>query len=141
MNILELIDEMYEIEPQQRLMLKALIHGGKPGREYFEYWRSSVDFESMDYSTLRLVPALLYKYGDMLDDSPHLGRMQGICRYFIFRNSLIFAEGRRIVARLIAEGIDVLLFKGIAISLKYYSNRNLRPMADIDVLVHPGNVN
>jgi hypothetical protein len=32
-------------------------------------------------------------------------------------------------------GIDLVLFKGIAISLKYHGNISIRPMADIDVLI------
>lgn len=136
-NLFELIDERYEIAPQQRLMLQALILDEPRDRECLASWLEKVDLEAMDYFSLRLVPVLLQKFGDIIGESTQFGRMQGICRYFFFRNSLLFADGRRVVARLIAEGIDVLLFKGIAVSLKYYSNRNLRPMSDVDILVHP----
>jgi len=137
MGLLELIDEAYDIEPGQRLMLQALLLPAPRDRECFARWLAQADFEAMHLFSLRLVPALLGKHPGLAAGSPHRARMRGIRRYFLFRASLLFAEGRRVMQRLIAEGIDVLLFKGTAVSLKYHRDRAGRPMADVDALVRP----
>jgi len=135
MNIIDLIEDLYVIEHPQMLLLQALILEEPRARESVDRWLTTADFETMEFHTLGLIPALLRKYGDTLGNSPHRARLQGIQRYYFFRNSLILAAGKRVLARLISEGIDVLLFKGVAVSLKYHRNIYLRPMGDIDVLV------
>ncbi len=38
------------------------------------------------------------------------------------------------------EGVDVLVLKGVALALEYYATPALRPMVDVDLLVHPRDV-
>ncbi len=105
------------------------------GREAFRRWVESVDFDKLDYPSLRLIPGLFNRYGSDPLCEPYRGRMQGIYRYFMFHTNLVAADARRSVAALTEAGIESLLFKGIVLAVRYYGNLALRPMDDVDVLV------
>ena len=137
MSVLDYFEEAndYQIEPQQKLMLEALILPAPLDKESFAQWLAEIDLDAMDYPTLRLCSPLLEKFGGALAGTPYYERLKGIYRYFHFRSNLIASAGRRAVLGMLDAGIDVVLFKGIAISLKYHGNIAIRPMADIDVLV------
>jgi len=137
MSVLDYFDDAYhyQIGPQQKLMLEALILPAPLDRESFSRWLLEIDLDAMDYPTLRLCSPLLKKFGGALAGTPHYERLKGIYRYFHFRTHLIAAAGRRAVMGMLDAGIDVVLFKGIAIALKYHGGIAVRPMADVDLLV------
>src|SRR5262245_60656176 len=137
MNLSESLDEVCEIEPQQKLLLEALILPSPRDEESFLRWLAVADFESMDTRTLRLVPPLFAKFGAATRGLPYRKRLKGIYRYFHFRTSLVYSAGRPVIERMLADGIDVLLFKGIAVAIKYHAGMATRPMMDMDVLVRP----
>ena len=62
--------------------------------------------------------------------------MKGIYRYSLFKNSLLLSKGRAIIKQFIEAKIDFILFKGAALTIKYYKNHSIRPMGDIDFLIH-----
>jgi hypothetical protein len=95
MSVLDYIDEAYDyqIEPQQRLMLEALVLRAPRDKESFSHWLAGMDLDAMDYPTLRLCSPLLRKFGGALAQTPYYERMKGIYRYFHLRNTLI-ASGR-----------------------------------------------
>ncbi len=136
MNLFNYVENIYEIDPRQRLVLKALLAQEPKNEEIFLKWASLVDFDVLDYTSFRMVPAMFDCFREIKEKNPHYGRMKGIYRYFLYRNSMLFSEGKKIIKRFIEVGIDLLLFKGLALYLKYYQNPALRPMGDIDVLVH-----
>ena len=137
MSVLDYFDDAYhyQIGRQQKLMLEALILPAPLDRESFSRWLVEIDLDAMDYPTLRLCSPLLKKFGGALAGTPHYERLKGIYRYFHFRSNLIASAGRRAVLGMLDAGIDVVLFKGIAIALKYHGNTAIRPMADMDVLI------
>ena len=116
-------------------MLESLILPAPLDKESFSRWLVEIDLDAMDYPTLRLCSPLLKKFGGALAGTPYYERLKGIYRYFHFRSNLIASAGRRAVIGMLDAGIDVVLFKGIAISLKYHGNIAIRPMTDIDVLI------
>jgi hypothetical protein len=52
------------------------------------------------------------------------------------RNVLLWAELEAVLARLTAAGVSVVLLKGAALGEMVYRNLAVRPMADLDLLVH-----
>jgi hypothetical protein len=56
------------------------------------------------------------------------------------RNLVLWHELRLVLDALKAAGIPVLVLKGAALAETVYRNVALRPMADVDLLVAPGNV-
>ncbi len=135
MSVFNHFDQAYQVETSQELMLQSLIMPKSQVQQSFSRWLAGVNFEAMDHATLRLVPALFQKFRDDIGDDVHRGRMKGVYRYFHLRNSLLFLAGHRAIERLLDVGIDLLLFKGAAIALKYHMNNATRPMMDMDVLV------
>jgi len=135
MKLLDCLDDIYELGPQQRLMLEALILPAPRCEDSFVRWLAAVDFNSIDFTTMRLVPALLKKFGEAIVDDGQRKSMASIYRHSHLRTSLILSVGHRVLERMCAAGIDFLLFKGAAIAPKYHNKVATRPMADIDVLL------
>ena len=52
-------------------------------------------------------------------------------------NTLLLRALEEALARLTAEGIEVIVLKGAALILTVYPNLGLRPMSDVDILVRP----
>jgi len=140
MSVFEYFDEVYEIERTQKLLLQSLILPTPRDEECFSRWLAEVDLDAIDFNTMRLIPAVFRKFGHSTDENPHRGRMKGIYRYYFWRNSYLIRAGRRIMEKMRDAGIDFLVFKGIALALKYHTDTTARPMGDIDVLVHRENV-
>jgi ABC-2 type transport system permease protein/lipopolysaccharide transport system permease protein len=141
MTVLDCFDEAfdeahhYRVGPQQKLMLESLILPAPLDKESFSRWLAEIDLDAMDYPTLRLCSPLFKKFGGVLAGTPYYERLKGIYRYFHFRSNLVASAGRRAVMGMLDAKIDVVLFKGIAISLKYHGNTAIRPMTDMDVLI------
>jgi hypothetical protein len=116
-------------------MLRALLLSDPLDTEARILWNHLVDFERLDYASLRLVPLLFLKSvpGDPWDR--HRSRMKGIYRYFLYRNSLLESEAFRAVAALREQDIEVMLIKGLAVALTTCTSLAQRPMADVDLLV------
>lgn len=140
MSAFKRFEDVPEISRAQQLLFEALLSDSPKNRASFQEWMTNIDFDALDYSSLRLIPVL---FSDFQDDplcGPHRGRMKGIYRYFQFKEALLAADTHKVMEALSAAGIESLLFKGRAIALKFYRSAALRPMGDVDVLVRPGDV-
>jgi hypothetical protein len=56
------------------------------------------------------------------------------------RNTRLLAELNAILSGLTQEGVPALVFKGGALAETVYGNIALRPMADLDILISPGDI-
>lgn len=135
LNCLDYVETRYELKLGQQLILSALTAQAPQNHEYLDKWAASVNFDDIDYITLKMVPALYNTFRDNYVDNAYAGRMKGIYRYFLLKNSLLMSDGKAIIQKLVAAGIDVILFKGAALTLLYYKNPALRHMGDLDVLI------
>lgn len=140
MSIFNYFEDIPTISPTHQWLIEALISDAPKDRSSLKKWVSAVDFEALEYASFRMIPALFTKYHDDPLCDPYRGRMKGIYRYFLFRASMLAADSRAAVKALSGAGIKTILFKGMAVALKYYGNPALRPMGDVDVLVHPEDV-
>jgi hypothetical protein len=66
--------------------------------------------------------------------------LKSIYRWAWTRNQVLFKVGRSALERLDSAGIDALLLKGAALVHLDYQDAGVRPMADLDVLVRPDDV-
>lgn len=135
LDCLDYVEHRYELKFEQQLILRALTAKIPQNREYLDKWTASVNFDDIDYITLKMVPALYNTFRDSYLDNAYAGRMKGIYRYFLIKNNLIMSDGKVIIKKLVDAGIDVILFKGAAMTLAYYKTPALRHMGDLDVLV------
>jgi len=118
-------------------MLRASLLSGDAAREAFEAWRPSLDWANISRSWQRLMPLLernLMKEG--IDD-PLLLRFRGLRRYFWLRNLKQMKIAVDVIDQMRAAAIPVLALKGLSLVACYFSDRSLRPMEDIDLLVKP----
>lgn len=116
-------------------MLRASLLSGDAAREAFEAWRPSLDWTNISRSWQRLIPLLernLMKEG--IDD-PLLLRFRGLRRYFWLRNLKQMKIAVDVIDQMRAAAIPVLALKGLSLVACYFSDRSLRPMEDIDLLV------
>jgi hypothetical protein len=135
MNLFTRFEDVPQLPALHQCLLDALLGPDGPAVEAFARWARQVDFDLLDYSSLRLVPALYERYRQHPACEPYRARMKGIYRYFLFRSNIVAADARRAVAALAAGGIEALPFKGVALALRHHGSLALRPMADVDVLI------
>jgi hypothetical protein len=121
---------------EQELLLQAAHLKGADAMTALREWKLRVDFESdLDLSSYRLLPLL---YTNLLRnniDDQYMNRLKGIYRRNWYENQKLFHHISRIVRYLQDAGMRIILLKGAALTLLYYKNYGVRPMADIDVLV------
>jgi hypothetical protein len=124
--------------PLQALVMKAALGDGDAALAAFAEWRQSIDLAGdFDRGTFRLLP-LLYQNMRRLDCRDSLlGRLKGVYRLTWYENNLLFNETEPLVAELERQGIATMLIKGAALTLRYYGNLAVRPMADLDIVVRP----
>jgi len=135
MSVFEGPDEICELTPLSKLMLESLVLEGRQGDASFARWLAEVDISTLDWDSIRLVPALWDKFAHVVDAGTQKAGIEEHYRKLLSRNGVFIAAWRRMLVRLLEAGIDLLLFKGLAITLKYHGSVAVRPMADIDVLV------
>ncbi|MER3447560.1 MAG: hypothetical protein C4291_12320 [Candidatus Dadabacteria bacterium] len=120
----------------QELLLQAALLEGSDAIEAWEKWKSITDFEGhMDRGSFRLLP-LLYKnlqHHGVRD--PLMNRLKGVYRLVWYENQKLFYDMSEILRYLHNAGIKTMVLKGTALTLLYYKNYGVRPMADIDILV------
>jgi hypothetical protein len=126
---------------EQRLVLQAALFEDGRALEAFGRWRSTIDLDAeFDYEVFRLLPLLHNNLLRLKVDDPLMGRLKGTHRMSWVKTHQLFAKAEPIVAALRGAGLDVMLLKGAPLTLAYYRNHGLRPMADVDVLVKPQQV-
>jgi hypothetical protein len=138
--MLDYIENKYQFDLLQQTLLMSLAYKNPENIKFFLKWIATVDFDSLSYGSLRLIPLLFSTFQNFKEGNPYHGRMKGIYRYFLCKNSGLLATGRVIIHKLIEAKIDFILFKGAALTIKYYKNNAVRPMGDIDFLIHPNDV-
>lgn len=121
---------------QERKLLHAILDkDATTTRDAFYAWSNEINFDDVEAGSFRLIP-LLYKQMSSLQDSfPNKNRMQGIYRYFLYKNSILMHKSLIALETLEQERIEYILLKGAALVAAYYQEPALRPMNDIDILV------
>jgi hypothetical protein len=139
MSAFEHFDDFLDPGPQRRLMLEALLLDAPRDRECFRRWLREARLDALGPEALRLVPALYAKFEPVLEPGPARDFLAAQHRRRLDRNHQLLEDGQRVVAAFAQEGIETLLFKGVAMALRYFGPAT-RPMGDVDVLVRPVDV-
>ncbi|MBN1550969.1 nucleotidyltransferase family protein, partial [bacterium] len=122
--------------PEQRLLLHAVLLKGQDAISAWEQWAAKLNFDKLDYGSQRLIPLL---YRNLLDHGIQhtlMARYKGVYRRFWLSNQFLFNHIKSVLSSLNEAGIKTLLFKGAGLVVGYHLNYALRPMDDIDFLVH-----
>lgn len=105
-------------------------------------WRDTVNFDGINFSTIRLIPLLylrLQKHG--LQHEELFGRIQGIYKKTWVNNQRVVAVAEDIIRKCQAQDIPVLVLKGIPLVAEAYNDMGARLLGDSDILVHPEHAN
>jgi hypothetical protein len=122
--------------PHEHLLaLRAALLEGEEAQGAFAEWRRSVDFDTTDAPSYRLLPLIYRNLGSGPGDDPVLGRMAGIYRRTWVLNTIQLREGERAIATLSERGIPTVLLKGAAMIARWTDDPGVRMMSDVDLLV------
>lgn len=128
-------------DAEQTLLLKAALHDGDAALTAFQAWQQCIDIEQhFSNNTRRLLPLVYANMQRLGLHDPLLGRLKGIYRRTWYENQQRLHALQPVIAHLAAHGVDMLLLKGVPLTLSYYRNPALRKMADLDLAVRPDQV-
>lgn len=110
----------------------AAVAGWKRWQELTGY----TDYEQVDFSCSRLLPAVYCNFVRHGIDDRWLPKIRGLYRYTWTRNMLRRNEVLQVIRELNAQQVRCLLLKGEALVLSdCFENAGARPMIDTDLLV------
>lgn len=121
---------------QQELLLQAALLQGSKAVSAWEKWRSSVDIEKLDGASNNILPLLYNNLITLGINDPLMDNFKGIYRQTWYKNQLSIHRAATLLNSFHNAGIRTMLLKGAALVLLHYKNHGLRPMGDIDLLVH-----
>jgi len=121
---------------QQELLLRAALMQGKDALDAWNRWKSSVDIEKIDHASRRMLPLLNRNLQTTGIDDPLMGMFKGIYRRTWYENQMLFHKLSVLLRSFHDAGIVTMILKGAALVSLHYKDYGLRPMSDIDVLVH-----
>lgn len=122
---------------EQELLLRAVLLQGKDAIQAWEKWKSSTDIDQLDVGSHRLIPLLYRNLHNQGIEDPFMGKFKGVYRRTWYENQLLFHNISTLLRSFHDAGIETMLLKGAALVLLHYKDYGVRPMADLDVLVHP----
>ena len=121
---------------QQERLLQAALLAGPTALNAWEHWKASTDLDGyLDNESFRLLP-LLYKNllrHEVVD--PFMYKLKGIYRLAWYKNKTRFHDIKEVLHTFHEAGIQTLLLQGAALTLLYYKDNGVRPIADVDILV------
>src|SRR5262249_7172758 len=111
----------------QLLLLKAALLSDDAAIDAWHQWNRSVDIETLDEGSNRLIPLLSYnleRLGLGTDDS---ARFRGYRRKTWFRNQLSLRTLESTLESFRRIDLDAIVLKGIPLAFLYYPDASTRP--------------
>ena len=125
---------------EQEWLLRATLLRGPRAREAWGQWKAGADLDHLDAGSYRLLPQLyqnLHRHGV---DEPVLALFRGVYLRTWYENQLRLHQIAGLLRSFRDARIDTIVLKGAALTVLYYKDNGVRPMHDIDLLVHEGAV-
>ena len=120
---------------EQGLLLRASILRGKEAIEALQEWKADINIAQLDQGSQRLLPLLYHNLHSQGIDDSFMNRFKGVHRLTWYKNQLLFHHVTTLLHSFYNAGIQTMVLKGAALTLFYYRDYGLRPMADFDILV------
>ncbi|MCP4399604.1 MAG: nucleotidyltransferase family protein [bacterium] len=122
---------------EQELLLRASLLQRKEALDAWQEWQSCVNIDDRDQGSERLLPLLYHNLRQQGVDSNSsvMWKLKGFYRLTWAKNQLLFRTMTTLLCTLHDAGFQTMLLKGTALTVLYYENYGLRPMADFDVLI------
>jgi hypothetical protein len=121
---------------EQQLLLQASLLQGNVATDAWLTWKSIVDLNNIDPGSYRLFPLLYFNLRLNGIEDPLMNIFQWVYRNTLSKNRMLFQNISELLNCFYNEGIQIMLLKGTSLILLYYKDYGLRPMIDVDILVH-----
>jgi hypothetical protein len=140
----------------QELLLKSCFSPKDDSYVFWEKWlnnlKSPLDisnkkntlkslFDQIDLGSQRLLPLLYRKITKVNPDDPIIKSIKGYYLYSWYRNQVLLQKLKNVLSRFKPFNIEIIVLKGIPLSILYYKDLGTRPMSDFDIVVKPENIN
>jgi hypothetical protein len=123
----------------QELLLQAALLRDPFSSSAWDAWLSETDgLDNCDWSTHRILPLVYRTLAAGDGPQPEIERLKGLYRRSWYLNQRHLREAGHIVAAMNTAGIETIVLKGASLIARYYDDPGVRPMGDLDVLVHQG---
>lgn len=126
---------------EQELLLRACLLSGTQGLEAWKKWRKVYENSELDKGSQLLLPLLYRNLQIQGVQDPLIARFKAEYFRAWSHNQLSFGRVAPLIEAFTDAGIRTMLLKGAALTLLYYKDPGLRPMTDIDLLVHRNQLN
>lgn len=121
--------------PEHEMLLQAAFAPEGKAHEAGLAWLATANLAAQNSFLNRMLPLVHERLLREGIDHPAMAILKGVRRQVWCRNQLLFRQAIPAVRALRLAGIDVMLLKGVALTLKYYDDYSLRPMGDFDLMV------
>jgi len=118
-------------------LLRAVLLPGPDALAHWHQWKRNT---ATDPASNRLLPLLYHNLHRLGVEARDLQPYRNAYERSWCENQFMFSQAAALVRELQSKEIPSVLLKGIALALAFYPDPALRPMADIDVLVRPGQI-
>jgi hypothetical protein len=125
---------------EQRLLLRAALLEGEPGRKAWERWRDGIDIERLDTGSQRLLPQLYRNVQTHATGDPLLERLKGVYRHAWSANGVLFRDARQLLGALARADIRMVVLDGCALVTLYYRDQGARAVDSIAVMISPDDI-
>lgn len=122
---------------EQELLLRASLLQGKEALDAGQKWQTRVNIDHLDQGSERLLPLLYHNLREQGVDvnTSVMWKLKGFYRLNWAKNQMLFHTMTALLRELHEAGFRTMILKGTALTVLYYQNYGLRPMADFDVLI------
>ena len=121
----------------QELLIRAAILGGNEAIDAWQEWTSIVAINEIDDDSRSLLPLLYKNLRNQKINDPSINIYKREYRATWFRTQTLYRNAALPLQSFNNAGIRTMIIKGAALTTLYYKDLGLRPMDDVDVLVHP----
>jgi hypothetical protein len=124
--------------PEQELVLRAAVMERDAALDAWERLDPPDALEQLDRASLLVLPLVFRNFQRNRIKVAQADSLKGLYRSAWVRNQLLFNASASALRELESAGIPSLLLKGGALAQLDYQDAGVRPMADLDLLVRPG---
>lgn len=119
----------------KELILNVCLENNKEKKEsFFRIWEKNINIDDIDYDSMRLIPYLLYQLNQSGIKTIHEKRFKVLYKFWWLKTKHLSDQLKIICDNLKNNDIQPIILKGGNLMF-YYPEPELRPMADIDLMV------
>ncbi len=121
---------------EQELLLQAALSENGNSLSAWETWSRNWNIEDyLDHGSFRLLPLLYRNLARQNVEDHRMMMLKGVYKQAWYKNLSLFNDSKKFLHLFEKNNIPTILLKGTALTVLYYKDNGVRPMADIDVMI------